>query len=89
MHFLEQDIVVGRPRDGDDRVDWLIEHTRFEQALEVLDTDTSLKPSSPQKASLGSSPGWTGHWEWWTNNQCKLGWTAQCGRVVGHKLEGS
>ena len=49
MGLSEQDIVVGRPRDGDDRVNWLIEHARFEEALKVLDTDGSLKSSSHQK----------------------------------------
>ena len=43
--------MVGRPRDGDDRVNWLIEHARFEQALHILDTDRSLKSSSHQKVS--------------------------------------
>ena len=49
--------MVGRPRDGDDRVSWLIEHARFEQALHILDTDRSLKSSSHQKVSpISSAP---------------------------------
>ena len=42
---------MGRPRDGDDRVIWLVEHARFEQALQVLETDKSLKTSSHQKVA--------------------------------------
>ena len=47
--------MVGRPRDGDDRVSWLIEHARFEQALHILDTDRSLKYSSHQKVRPANS----------------------------------
>jgi len=41
-----QDVVVGKPRDGDDRVAWLLDHQRFDAALSVLETDTGLKKST-------------------------------------------
>ncbi|KAK4056323.1 Vacuolar protein sorting-associated protein 41 [Microbotryomycetes sp. JL221] len=37
-----QDIVVARSRDQIDHVQWLIEQEKFEQALSVLDKDTSV-----------------------------------------------
>lgn len=48
LHEL-QDIVVGKPRDADDRLDWLIQHHRFEQALHVLEADGSLSAASHAK----------------------------------------
>ena len=44
-----QDIVVGKPRDGDDRIDWLIQYARFEDALTILEADSSLHASSHEK----------------------------------------
>ena len=44
-----QDVVVGRPRDGDDRVAWLLDHGRFDKALSVLDTDRGLKASTHEQ----------------------------------------
>jgi len=41
-----QDVVVGKPRDGDDRVAWLLDHQRFDAALSVLETDKGLKKST-------------------------------------------
>jgi hypothetical protein len=39
-HFLivsPKDIVVGKPRDTDDRIDWLLAHERFLEALEAAE----------------------------------------------------
>ena len=47
-----QEIVVSRPRDGCDRVTWLLEHSRFEQALEIIETDTTLTQSMREQASF-------------------------------------
>ena len=44
-----QDLVVGRPRDSEDRIDWQIEHAHFEDALELAEKDISLKASTRQK----------------------------------------
>lgn len=52
VHVLVQDIVVGKPRDGDDRIDWLIQYSRFEEALTILEADSSLRASSHQKVPL-------------------------------------
>ena len=49
---LLQDIVVGRPRDGDDRVAWLLEHRRFDKALEILETDKTLRPATHQQVDM-------------------------------------
>ncbi len=51
-----QDVVVGRPRDGDDRVAWLLDHGRFDKALAVLDTDRGLKASTHEQASGHGTP---------------------------------
>lgn len=40
---------MGRPRDGDDRVAWLLDHKRFDKALAVLDTDRGLKASTHEQ----------------------------------------
>lgn len=40
---------MGRPRDGDDRVAWLLDHKRFDKALAVLDTDRGLKASTHEE----------------------------------------
>lgn len=47
--MMVQDVVVGRPRDGDDRVAWLLDHRRFDKALAVLETDRGLKPSTHEQ----------------------------------------
>lgn len=40
---------MGRPRDGDDRVAWLLQRRRFREALAIASTDRSLrKHSRPQ-----------------------------------------
>ena len=41
-----QDVVVGRPRDGDDRVAWLLDHKRFTHALRVVESDPTLRPAT-------------------------------------------
>ena len=46
-----QDVVVGKPRDGDDRVAWLLDHQRFNKALSVLETDRGLKKSTHAQVS--------------------------------------
>lgn len=46
---VSQDLVVGRPRDSEDRIDWQIEHARFEDALDLAEKDVSLKSSTHQK----------------------------------------
>lgn len=46
-----QDVVVGKPRDGDDRVAWLLDHQRFDKALSVLETDRGLKKSTHAQVS--------------------------------------
>ncbi len=45
-----QDVVVGRPRDGDDRVAWLLDHGHFTAALGVLEADRGLRPATHQQA---------------------------------------
>ena len=38
-HFFivsPRDIVVGKPRDTDDRIDWLLQHDRFAEVLLLL-----------------------------------------------------
>ncbi|BDA42740.1 Vacuolar protein sorting-associated protein 41 homolog [Coccomyxa sp. Obi] len=46
-----KDVVVGRPRDGDDRVAWLLDHKRFDKALAVLDTNRGLKASTHEQVT--------------------------------------
>jgi hypothetical protein len=50
--LIEQDVVVGRPRDGDDRVAWLLDHHRFDKALAVLESDRGLKASTHEQVPL-------------------------------------
>lgn len=40
---------MGRPRDGDDRVAWLLDHRRFDKALAVVETDRGLKASTHEQ----------------------------------------
>lgn len=47
--FGMQDVVAGRLRSSADRIAWLLEHSRFEQALHVADSDSSLKASVRQQ----------------------------------------
>ena len=43
---------MGRPRDGDDRVAWLLQRRRFREALAIASTDRSLrKHNRPQVVS--------------------------------------
>ena len=46
-----QDVVVGRPRDGDDRVAWLLEHGRYDKALAVCESTRGLKPATHEKVA--------------------------------------
>ena len=55
MIWHVQDLVIGRPRDSEDRIDWQIEHARFEEALDLAEKDISLKVSTHQKVSFPSS----------------------------------
>ncbi len=41
---------MGRPRDGDDRVAWLLDHGHFTAALGVLEADRGLRPTTHQQA---------------------------------------
>lgn len=43
---------MGRPRDGDDRVTWLLEHQKFAQALAIVESDPSLRPATREQASF-------------------------------------
>ena len=47
---------MGRPRDGDDRVAWLLDHGRFDKALSVLETDRGLKASTHEQVPLTYIP---------------------------------
>jgi hypothetical protein len=53
---LLQDVVVGKPRDGDDRVAWLLDHQRFDKALSVLETDKGLKKSTHAQVLVPAQP---------------------------------
>ena len=50
---MAQDVVVGRPRDGDDRVSWLLDHGKYDKALAVCDSTRGLKASTHEKVSFG------------------------------------
>ena len=52
MSMLLQEIIVGRPRDGSDRVSWLLEHSRFEQALDIIETDVTLSQATREQVRL-------------------------------------
>ena len=41
---------MGRPRDGDDRVAWLLDHGHFTAALDVLEADRGLRRETHQQA---------------------------------------
>lgn len=49
---------MGRPRDGDDRVAWLLQRRRFREALAIAATDRSLRKHNRQQVChrCGSSP---------------------------------
>ena len=53
---MMQDVVVGKPRDGDDRVAWLLDHQRFDKALSVLETDRGLKKSTHAQVTAAFKP---------------------------------
>ena len=58
MHFVLcklQEIIVSRPRDGCDRVTWLLEHARYEQALDIIETDATLTQSTREQVCPGFS----------------------------------
>lgn len=40
--YLSQDIVIGRHRDTEDRISWLLGAGRFEAALALAEADSSL-----------------------------------------------
>ncbi len=50
-----QEIIVGRPRDGSDRVTWLLEHSRYEQALDIIESDVTLTQATREQASCSAS----------------------------------
>ncbi len=37
---------MGRPRDGDDRIAWLLEHQRFQRALDNIEKEPSLRAAT-------------------------------------------
>ncbi|KAK9816865.1 hypothetical protein WJX72_006282 [[Myrmecia] bisecta] len=41
-----KDVVVGRPRDSNDRVTWLLDHQRFQQAVDIAEADPAIKTST-------------------------------------------
>ena len=43
---MVQDIIVGRPRDGDDRIAWLLEHQRFQRALDIIEKEPTLRAAT-------------------------------------------
>ena len=47
-----QEIIVGRPRDGADRVTWLLDHSRFEQALNIIESDVTLSQATREQVKL-------------------------------------
>ena len=52
-NFGLQDVVVGRPRDGDDRVAWLLQRGRFREALAIAGTDRSLRKHNRAQVPAG------------------------------------
>lgn len=46
-----QEIIVGRPRDGSDRVTWLLDQSRFAQALDIIESDVTLSQATREQAS--------------------------------------
>lgn len=46
-----QDVVIGRPREGADRVAWLAARRRFPEALAVAEQDAGIKAAA--RAALG------------------------------------
>lgn len=59
-----QDVVVGRPRDENDRVKWLLQHQKFTKALSVArafrksDKETWEQVSIPNPRLLGRENNW-------------------------------
>ena len=37
---------MGRPRDGDDRIAWLLEHHRFQRALDIIEQEPTLRAAT-------------------------------------------
>ena len=52
---------MGKPRDGDDRVAWLLDHQRFDKALSVLETDRGLKKSTHAQVMASCVPWMLSH----------------------------
>lgn len=46
-----KEIIVGRPRDGSDRVTWLLEHSRYEQALDIIESDVTLTQATREQVA--------------------------------------
>ncbi|KAL0041397.1 hypothetical protein WJX79_002126 [Trebouxia sp. C0005] len=46
-----KEIIVGRPRDGGDRVTWLLEHSRYEQALNIIESDVTLAQATREQVA--------------------------------------
>lgn len=41
-----KDIVIARPRDVDDHIQWLVEHEEYEEALKIAEMEESKAPST-------------------------------------------
>eukprot|EP00191_Tetraselmis_sp_GSL018_P024055 CAMPEP_0177627530 /NCGR_PEP_ID=MMETSP0419_2-20121207/31253_1 /TAXON_ID=582737 /ORGANISM="Tetraselmis sp., Strain GSL018" /LENGTH=661 /DNA_ID=CAMNT_0019128691 /DNA_START=219 /DNA_END=2200 /DNA_ORIENTATION=- len=46
-----KDIVLGRPRDGEDRVAWMLEKKRFEEALRLLESGEAARETTREKVA--------------------------------------
>lgn len=46
-----KEIIVGRPRDGSDRVTWLLDHSRYEQALDIIESDVTLSQATREQVA--------------------------------------
>lgn len=51
-----QDIVMGRPRDGEDRVSWFLEKKRFEDALALIEHGEAFKDSTRERVAQVPPP---------------------------------
>ena len=57
---------MGKPRDGDDRVAWLLDHQRFDKALSVLETDRGLKKTTHTQVTAACTPWFHNAWQMWS-----------------------
>jgi vacuolar protein sorting-associated protein 41 len=52
-----KDLVVGRPRDLRDRVEWLLEHGVYEEALSTAESQAPAQSELCEKVRLRLTPG--------------------------------